>query len=123
MRILDLRTGGQATVTHGLLQADRVDALVSEQASEWVVATGLPDVLTVLVGDLPGVVRVRLLYRGNHRKAFVVVSNHDIDRDLKVAARLCQVRDIRPGEILDYDVVPEDREVLIPADAAVIGKA
>jgi len=117
-----IETSAGASVMHVLYESRRQPALITGQESEWVVATDLSEVLKVLVSDLPGVARIRLLDRGTHRKAFIVVSNHDLDRDMKIAARLCQVRDIRPGEVLDYDVVPLNREVLIPADAAIIGK-
>jgi hypothetical protein len=120
MRLFDVESSSEV-MTHALGQGDRVSAIVGEGRPEWVVAMDLPEVINVLLGDLPGVLHVRLLERPMRKKAFVVVSNHDLDRDFKIATRFCQIRDIMPGEILDYDVVPADREVLIPVDARTLG--
>lgn len=83
----------------------------------WVVPTDLPEVLRSLVGELPGVVELRLLDRPERPKVFVVVDTHDLERDYKIAVRLCQFPDIRLGQTLDYDVVPQPRQALIPAAA------
>lgn len=91
-----------------------------DSGSEWTMTVDLPEVIRVLMFELPNIESIRLLTRPGRMKAFVVVSERNLDRDYMIANRLCQVRDIRPGEVLDYDVVPSDRAVLIPADAETI---
>ena len=64
---------------------------------------------------LPGVAGVRLLPRDRRAsrtaKVFFVLETHDIKRDRKIIALMSQL------EAVDYDLVPANRQGLIPDDA------
>jgi len=64
---------------------------------------------------IPGISAVRLIARNrtggrSHHKAFIVLRTHDIERDAQIVERMSQFDQV------DYDLVPEEAEGMIPSD-------
>ena len=111
MTILQTETRGTVVQSGG----KKGPAEILPTSPDLPVAFGLEDALRVLVGTLPGVVRVRLLEASSAPKVFIVTGTHDLERDEQIVMRMIQIEDIKPNVKLQYDLVPEQAEHFVPA--------
>lgn len=84
------------------------------------VSFDLPDVLRALLADVSGIDDLRLLMRDSNPKLFVITSDRDLERDFVIVQRMIRIEDIKPGTILNYDIIPKSAAHFVPDDAVSI---